>query len=153
MLFSSRLSGSVPNNSNLFIFVADYDLGFTDVGFFHQSQMILSRRAVWSDTCVWVSVHARAFLEGRLWICDGVFCKWVVRSVAFYRAETDARDSPELEEVRLLEPRALYCFKTTANLKPLDLNLKRFKFKLSLLMNTSISYNIILALVNIFNAW
>ncbi len=48
--------------------------------------------------------------------CVGGFWYWAVRSVAFYRAETDARDSPD-RKTRGLKSRAVYFFETTTNLR------------------------------------
>ncbi len=88
---------------------------------FTKSNDIIMQVCLIRHVCVGFCTRA-GLLEVRLWICDGGFWYWVVRSVAFYRAETDARDSPE-RKTNGLKSRAVYFLKTTANLAFI-LNLK-----------------------------
>ncbi len=111
MLFSSRNSRSVPNESNIFIFVTGYDAELMWASF--TNRMILS----WFDQ---TRVCGFLYTLGAFWKwdcgCVGGFWYWAVRSVAFYRAETDARDSPDRKTLGL-KSRAVYFFETTTNLR------------------------------------
>lgn len=102
LLFSTRHRRSVPNKSNVLVFVT-YNYAVVMWATFTKPYYIIMQVSLY-QTFVWVSVHAQGFFGSEIVDVSGVFA-WdrVVRSVAFDRAETQAHDSVELEEDKLLK--------------------------------------------------
>lgn len=102
-MFSTRHRRSVPNKSNVLVFVTDNYAVVMRASFTKPYYIVMQVSFFIRRLCGFLCM-LRVFWK---WDCGcvGGFCFWdrVVRSVAFDRAETQAHDSEELEEDRLLK--------------------------------------------------